>query len=375
MAKRVLMAMSGGVDSSVAAALLLREGYEVVGVTMQVWPELDPAEEARRGGCCSLSAVGDARRVADILGIPYYVLNMREVFEREVIEYFVAEYARGRTPNPCIACNRMVKFRALMERAEALDCELLATGHYARAFFDPARGRHILARGLDPQKDQSYVLYDLTQEILARTLFPLGGYRKEEVRRLAAELGLPVWGKPDSQEICFVEDDAHGAFVAARAPEAARPGPILDRAGRALGTHRGLAHYTVGQRRGLGLAAPRPLYVVEIDAARNALVVATEEDAYRSVLEVEGVNWVAGTPPPGAVETLVQVRAHTEARPAEVTPLPEGRARVVFRVPQRGLAPGQAAVFYDGEEVLGGGPIARVAAPLPAHSAGRAGAS
>lgn len=372
---RVVVAMSGGVDSSVAAALLVEQGYDVIGVTMQIWPREDPLAEARRGGCCALGAVEDARRVAQMLGIPYYVLNMREVFARTVVDYFVAEYARGRTPNPCIACNRFVKFSALLQRARELEARYLATGHYARVWHDAERGRYVLARGRDRRKDQSYVLYNLTQEQLGQVLFPLGELTKEEVRRLAAERGLPVAAKPESQEICFIAEEGYGEFVGARAPESARPGPILDRAGRVLGTHRGLAYYTVGQRRGLGLSAPRPLYVLEIDAAQNALIVGPAEEAFSRGLEAGDVNlilmdWEELRACAGGVEAEVQIRYRSAARPAVVQAVGEGRVAVRFATPQRAVTPGQAAVFYRGDLVLGGGVIER---PLdgPAGGAGR----
>lgn len=368
--KRVVVAMSGGVDSSVAAALLLERGYEVIGVTMQLWPDDDPFEEARRGGCCSLSAVDDARRVASILGIPYYVLNLREAFASLVVDYFVDEYARGRTPNPCIACNRFVKFDVLLEKARELEADYLATGHYARVRFDQDRRRYVLARAVDRRKDQTYALYGMTQDQLARVLFPVGEHTKEEIRRLAAGLGLPVAAKPDSQEICFVPDDGHGAFVAARAAERVRPGPILDTRGRVLGTHRGLPYYTVGQRRGLGISAPRPLYVVEVDPARNAVVVGEAEDAFRQAMEVGDLNlilldWEDLAAQPEGITVEAQVRYRAEPRPARVRALPgvPRRALVEFPAPQRGMAPGQAAVFYEGDLVVGGGTIERVLEP------------
>lgn len=368
--KRVMVAMSGGVDSSVAAALLLDQGYEVIGVTMQLWPEDDPFEEARQGGCCSLAAIADARRVASILGIPYYVLNLREAFASLVIDYFVEEYARGRTPNPCIACNRLVKFDVLLEKARELEADYLATGHYARAWYDSGRGRYVLARAADRRKDQTYALYGLTQAQLARVLFPLGEHTKEEVRRMAVRFGLPVAAKPESQEICFVPDDGHGAFVAARAAERVRPGPIVDTRGRVLGTHRGLPYYTIGQRRGLGVSAPRPLYVLGIDPVRNAVVVGGEEEAFRQVMEVGDPNlilmeWEDLAALREGILVEAQVRYRAEPRPARVRALPgpPRRALVEFLTPQRAIAPGQAAVFYDGDLVVGGGTIERVREP------------
>lgn len=355
--KRVLVAMSGGVDSSVAAALLVEQGYEVIGVTMQVWPDLSPAEEARRGGCCSLSAVNDARHVADVLGIPYYVLNMRDAFAHTVIDYFVAEYAAGRTPNPCVACNRHIKFDALLKKAWELDCAYVATGHYARVQYDPAADRYLLFSSADETKDQTYALCELTQKQLRHTLFPLGELTKPEVRRLAQERGLITAAKPDSQEICFVVDDDYGAFIEARAPAAVRPGPIYGTDGRRLGTHRGLPHYTVGQRRGLGLTAPTPLYVVALRPDDNALVVGTVDEVQAPGLLATGVNWIPYDRPPGPVAAQVKIRYRAAAVPAVLHPRSDDTVAVVFAEPQRAVTPGQTVAFYDGDLVLGGGTI------------------
>ena len=366
-APRVVVAMSGGVDSSVAALLLVREGYEVIGVTMQLWPWVPPEEEGRRGGCCSLSAVEDARRVAFRLGIPHYVLNFRELFDRTVVEYFAREYARGRTPNPCIACNRYIKFQALLGRARELEAEFLATGHYARRAYDPKTGRYLLLRGRDRRKDQSYVLYCVTQEQLSRLLFPLGELTKREVRRLAREEGLPVAEKEESQEICFVEGE-YPEVVAARHPEALRPGPIVDREGRVLGLHRGIARYTRGQRRGLGVASPRPLYVVDIRPEERKLVVGPEEEARAREIRVGDLNLVALERLDAPRPAQVQVRYRSPARPALLFP-EDGTVRVEFEEPEWAPAPGQAAVFYEDELVLGGGVIEAVGPhPAPAYA-------
>ena len=361
----VLVAMSGGVDSSLAAALLLEQGYAVTGVTMHLWAgeEGKGPDESR---CCSLEATEGARRVCQLLGIPYYVLNLSREFEAGVVERFVSEYARGRTPNPCIACNREVKFRLLLERARALGFRYLASGHYARIgrTEEGARSSYRLLRGVDRGKDQSYVLYMLGQEELARLLFPLGEMTKAEVRREAERRGLPTAGRPESQEICFIPDDDYRRFLAGRLPGAARPGPIRDLAGNVLGTHRGLPSYTVGQRKELGISGrPRPLYVIALDPAENALVVGPEEALLRSTLEAEEVTFVSGRWPAGPLPVEARVRYRTPSAPATLLRLERGRVRLEFERPQRAITPGQAVVFYQGEEVLGGGTIVEGARP------------
>jgi tRNA-specific 2-thiouridylase len=354
---RVAVAMSGGVDSAVAAALLVEQGHDVVGLTMNLWPTWVPPADGASRACCGVSAIDDARASASVLGIRHYVLNLREAFEHAVIDYFVDEYARGRTPNPCIACNQAVKFRVLLERVAALECDLLATGHYARIAVDAATGRHALLRAVDARKDQSYVLFALTQAHLERLRFPIGGYAKPEVRDLARRYGLPVADKPDSQEICFVPTGRYGDLVASRRPHAAQPGPILDLTGSVVGTHGGIARYTVGQRRGLGVASDAPQYVVDIDARRNAVVVGGPDDLLRSQVMLDRVNWIEPPPPPASV--TVRVRHAAVDVPAALRLWPDGRVQVLFDTPQRAAAPGQAVAFYDGDRVLGGGIIER----------------
>lgn len=357
----VAVAMSGGVDSSVAAALLKDEGYEVVGLTMNLFSlpkEVCTSEDLR--SCCGWKAQEDANRVAVALGIPHFVVDFRREFERSVIDDFCREYERGRTPNPCIRCNRFIKFDLFFERARKLGAEFIATGHYARIGFDPSTGRRLLKKGLDAGKDQSYFLYPLTQSELARTLFPVGGRTKNEIRRLAARHKLPVAQKPESQEICFIPDNDYPGFLKARLPEAFRPGPIVNREGRIIGTHGGIAHFTVGQRKGMGIAAPRPLYVVAVDAERNTIVAGENEELYKRRLEATELNWISMEKlgEPRTLRARIRYK-HAEA-PAKVSPRDEGRVLVEFERAQRAVTPGQAVVFYDGDVVAGGGLIDRV---------------
>jgi tRNA-specific 2-thiouridylase len=353
--QRVVVAMSGGVDSAVAAGLLTRAGYDVVGITMRLWTLEDPEAPVGKKRCCSVEDTDDARQAADVLGIPHYVLNMEREFHDRVIDYFVAEYGRGRTPNPCLACNEHVKFRALLDRAVALEADFLATGHYARIDRAPD-GRYRLLRAVDPAKDQSYVLYTMGQAELAKTLFPVGGYDKTAIRALAHEMGLLLADKPDSADICFVPDGDYASFVRQRLPQEA--GVMRDTAGAVVGRHEGIAGYTIGQRRGLGVAVGEKRFVTEIDPELNVITIGPEDDLMASALIAENVNWV-GSPPDRRLRVDAKIRYRTPAAAATVTPLAGGAARVVFDAPQRAITPGQAAVFYDGDEVLGGGAILR----------------
>ena len=357
-----VVAMSGGVDSAVAAALLARQGVPVVGITLRIWPSQRPADPSQRfDSCCSPGAVEDARAVAETLGIPHYVLNYEAEFDREVIQHFAEAYLNGETPNPCVPCNSRLKFGSLFARAKGWGATRMATGHYARVEYDPATGRYRLRRAVDPRKDQSYFLYDLTQDQLAAALFPVGHLRKEETRRLAAELGLAVATKPDSQEICFVSRD-YRTYLRARVGDAIIPGIIRDAAGAVRGEHRGVALYTVGQRRGLGIANHQPLYVIHLDPGKNEVIVGEDKDLWTRDVEVGRVNLIAVARLAGPQRVLAKIRYAQPAAAATVIPRDADRVRLCFDEPQRAVAPGQAAVFYDANDpdlVVGGGTIRR----------------
>ncbi|CUU02882.1 tRNA (5-methylaminomethyl-2-thiouridylate)-methyltransferase [Armatimonadetes bacterium GBS] len=350
--------MSGGVDSSVAAVLLQKRGYEVIGVTMQIWQESHP--DPRHGGCCSLGAVEDARRVARRLGIPHYVLNFRRVFADTVIRDFIHEYRRGRTPNPCVQCNRFVKFDALLKKADELGCDYIATGHYARVRYNPHTGRWNLLRAVNKDKDQSYVLYMLNQEQLRRSLFPLGTLpSKEQTRQIAREMGLWTADKPDSQEICFVAHlGGYHQFLREVTPDAFKPGEIRDVHGRVLGMHQGIALYTIGQRRRLNIPSPVPMYVLRILPEENAIIVGTEDQLYEREMWVGDVVWSSIPELTKPLKVMAKIRYNMPAAPAKVFPTErEDQVRVVFDQPVRAITPGQIAVFYRGETVVGGGTI------------------
>jgi tRNA-uridine 2-sulfurtransferase len=356
--ERIVVGMSGGVDSSVAAALLVEAGHEVVGVTMRVWrTSADPA--SRTGACCGSTAVDDARRVADALGIPYYALNMAEEFDRAVIGPFAREYEQGRTPVPCVACNTDLKFGSLLARAHAWEAGAVATGHYARIDRDPVDGHWRLLRARDARKDQSDFLWPLTQAQLARARFPVGDLMKTEVREHARRLGLVTADKPESQEICFVPDDDYRGFLRRRDPASFRPGTIVDLEGRVLGRHAGVAAFTIGQRRGLDVASDRPLYVVDLDPADDRVTVGGAADLERDRLRVSRANFISGVPPTTPVRVSARIRHAQSPAPATVRALGDGRAEVVFDAPQRAVTPGQSCVWYQGDVVLGGGVIER----------------
>jgi tRNA-uridine 2-sulfurtransferase len=363
------VAMSGGVDSAVAAALMVAEGHEVVGLTMNLWPDWLPEPDDAFKACCGVSAIDDARAVARRLGIRHYVLNMREEFERSVIGYFADEYARGRTPNPCIACNQSIKFSLLLDKVTTLGLEGVATGHYARVADDPASGRRLLLRARDPHKDQSYVLSGLTQGQLRRVRFPVGDQTKPQVRALAKLSGLSVADKPDSQEICFVPRGSYTDVVARFRPEALRPGPILDTSGQVIGEHQGIARYTIGQRRGLGLSGTEPRYVVGIDAQRNAVIVGDADDLLCDELTASDVNWIAVP----SLDALRRVTARLRHASGDVEALVRPSTRggdvvVQFAQPQRVPSAGQVVALYDGEAVLGGGIITEVRTPARTYA-------
>lgn len=351
---RVVVAMSGGVDSSVAALLLHRAGWDVVGVTLKLY-SLDEAElPADHQGCCTLDDVEDARSVCRRLGIPHYVLNMEREFHDRVMDYFVEEYRRGRTPHPCIACNDRIKFSQLMSRADALGAEYVATGHYARITRTPEGAT--LRKGVDPAKDQSYVLFGMTQAQMSRTLLPVGGYRKDEIRDMAVDAGLITADKPDSQDICFIPLGDYREFLRQRTEGI--PGEIVDLDGSVLGTHQGIEYYTVGQRRGLGSLpySEEPRYVIRLDASANQVVVGPESALYARETWLSDVNYISGHPSADGAPVSVKIRYKAYEAPATLHPRPGG-ALVRFRDPQRAVTPGQAAVFYDGDTLIGGGTI------------------
>ena len=350
---RVVVGMSGGVDSSAAAALLVEQGYDVVGITLKLWPQdcVNRAEDR----CCGPQAVTDARAVSHKLDIPYYLVDEAEEFQKQVITYFAEEYKAGRTPNPCVVCNERLKFGTLISRARQLGAEKIATGHFARVEQDPAAGRFLLKRGRDPRKDQSYFLFSLKQEQLARTLFPLGELTKNDTREIARECSLKTADKEESMEICFVPDRDYGKFLEQSHLVERHAGDIVDVHGRVLGRHDGIEFYTIGQRKGLGISSPKPLYVIELDARNNRVVVGDESLLERDQFTVERCNWIPFETPPESIEVTAKIRYNHPGAAATVEPTREGGARVKLHTPQRAVTPGQACVFYQDDLVVGGG--------------------
>lgn len=352
-AKKVVVAMSGGVDSSVAAALLKRQGFDVTGIMLRLWSE--PGSEAANR-CCTPDAMAQARKVAAMLEIPFYTLDARELFRKNVVEYFMDGYARGVTPNPCAECNRTIRWGLLWNAARSMGAEYFATGHYARVY---ARdGHYHLARALDESKDQSYILSVLTQEQLATTCFPVGEFHKSEVREMARQFGLPVAERPDSQDLCFLAGQDYREFLGRWVPGVNEPGPILDRRGNVLGRHQGLAAYTIGQRKGLGVPSLEPLYVLDKDIEHNVLVVGTAQELGRTRLKAIRVHWMGGQAPEGSRQVEAKIRYRAPLIGATLNPLDSESAALVFERPLRDITPGQLVVFYQGQEVLGSGTIA-----------------
>lgn len=357
MSRKVVVGMSGGVDSSVAAWLLKEEGYDVIGVTMQIWQDEDTEVQEAEGGCCGLSAVEDARRAAMDLGIPYYVMNFKKEFKDNVMDYFVDEYVEGRTPNPCIACNRYVKWESLLRRSMAIGADYIATGHYARIEQLPG-GRYALRTSVTAQKDQTYALYNLTQDQLAHTRMPVGSYCKEEIRTMARKLGLLVARKPDSQEICFIPDHDHAHFIEEYTGRQMPEGDFVDLQGNVLGRHRGISRYTIGQRKGLELSMGHPVFVVEIRPRTNEVVIGEEKDVFSDVLTCNKLNWMAVDGLHGKEwEMTAKIRYSHKGAPCRIRELGPDLVECRFLEPVRAVTPGQAVVFYQGDYVAGGGTI------------------
>ncbi|MBR4027829.1 MAG: tRNA 2-thiouridine(34) synthase MnmA [Lachnospiraceae bacterium] len=358
MKKKVVVGLSGGVDSSVAAYLLKEQGYDVIGVTMQIWQEQDIFTQEEEGGCCGLSAVDDARRVAQILDIPYYVMNFREDFQKSVIDYFIESYQKGETPNPCNACNRHVKWESLLKRAMEIGADYIATGHYAR-IKQLENGRYTIQNSVTAQKDQTYALYNLTQEQLSKTLMPVGAYTKDEIRQIAEKIHLPVAGKQDSQDICFIPDNDYASFIERETGKKSQTGNFVDETGTILGTHKGIVHYTVGQRKGLGLTAETPLFVKELRPETNEVVICKSEQLFENVCYIKNMNYMAIPNLTEERKAIGKVRYSHKGSPCTLQLLENNIVKCTFDEPQRAITPGQAAVFYQDDYVLCGGTIIR----------------
>lgn len=358
--KKVMVGMSGGVDSSVAAALLLERGYDVIGVTMHVWEETATTQgqdNERDDACCSLSAVEDARRVADKLNIPHYVMNFKDIFKNKVIDYFIDEYLKGRTPNPCIACNKYIKFGVLLDKALSMGIDYVATGHYARVEYNEDNNRFLLKKAVTKEKDQSYALYNLSQDKLSKVLLPIGNYVKDEVRTLAKKYGLAVASKPDSQEICFIQDNDYVKFINKMVEEDMKPGYFIDTNGNILGEHKGIVNYTVGQRKGLGITFGKPMFVVKINSEKNQVVLGEGNEVFSRELIATDINYIAIDNLNDTIKIDAKIRYSAKEAPAALYPLEYGKVKVVFDYAQRAITPGQSIVFYDKDIVVGGGII------------------
>ena len=354
--QKVVIGMSGGVDSSVAASLLKKQGYDVVGVTMQIWQDEADYVQEENGGCCGLSAVDDARRVANQLEIPYYVMNFKDSFKHNVIDYFIQDYLEGKTPNPCIACNRYVKWESLLKRSLDIGADYIATGHYAR-IVQLENGRYALKKSATAAKDQTYALYNLTQHQLAHTLMPVGEYTKDQIREMAKEINLRVANKPDSQEICFIPDNDYAGFIKETTGLEIQPGNFVDMEGNVIGQHKGIIHYTVGQRKGLNLSLGKPAFVVEIRPETNEVVIGDNQDVFHDTLYAEKLNFMSIPDLEGKLKVIGKIRYSHQGEPCTIEKVGDDLVKVVFDEPVRAITPGQAVVFYDGDIVVGGGTI------------------